>query len=330
MTMDHPGHALEERRHVGTTSLHLPVLGLGAAPLGRLYEDVSDEVAARTIEHALEVGISYIDTAPLYGLGLAERRIGQVLAKDVPRPVLSSKVGRIIAADDNTGGALTAVHSWDRDAVFRSFEDSLTRLAVDGLDIVFIHDPDEAEHRVTDETFPALAELREQGLVKAIGVAMNSWEMPARFVRTLDIDVLMVAGRYNLLDTSAADVLLPLCAQRKVSVVIGGVLATGVLATGDPDSHYNYQKVPPTVQDRVRRILDVCDAHGASISGVALQFPLAHAAVASVVVGMRSPQEVDVNVAAINESIPDQLWTDLKDNGVLPEDSEVPTAGVFS
>jgi D-threo-aldose 1-dehydrogenase len=324
-----------DTRMLGRGTLDLPVLGIGTAPLGWLYEDVADSDANATILHALERGIGYIDTAPSYGLGRAETRVGEALqsAHGHGRPIISTKVGRVLAAGRPAterefsfpgSSDLVAVEAWDSAGIRQSLEQSLERLQVDSVDIAFIHDPDFFEDAVYETAWPALAELREAGVVKAIGFGMNSWEMPARFVSRLDVDILLIAGRYNLLDTSAADVLFPLCIERGTSVVCGGVLGTGILATGDPGAHHNYGAASPQILERVAAIKDVCRQHSTPLSAVAVQFPLAHPAVASVVVGMRSPSEVDENIDALTFDIPPALWTDLIASGALPAGIPVP------
>jgi len=305
-------------RPVGRTGLALPVLGLGTAPLGWLFEEVGDEQAAATVHHALASGIGYIDTAPSYGVGRAEERVGRAIAEAVPVPVLSTKVGHLLRprpanrAPEFPGAPdLVSVEGWEAGDIRESVEGSLERLGVDALEILLVHDPDFAEAQVTRSAWPAMRALREEGLVKAIGFGMNSVDVPTRFVENLDVDVVLIAGRYNLLDTRAAETLLPACLARGTSVICGGVLSTGILARGDRSAPYDYGTAPDAVLRRVEAIHALCGDHGIAIAAAALQFPLRHPAVASVVVGMRSPAEVDANVEALEADVPGAFWRDL-------------------
>jgi D-threo-aldose 1-dehydrogenase len=309
-------------------------LGLGSAPIGNLFSAVSDEDAADTVEAAWAAGVRLFDTAPHYGLGLAERRLGAVLA-DRPRAsyALSTKIGRLLVptassdghglgdARDDQGFDVPATHRrvWDfsRDGVLRSLEESLRRLGLDAVDIALIHDPDERWEQALGQAYPALAELRDQGVVKAIGVGMNQWEMLARFVVETDIDVVMVAGRYTLLDSSAAAEMLPRCLDRGVAVLAAGVFNSGLLATHDPHGTYDYAPAPAPLVERARRIAAVCERHGVTLPQAALAFPLRHPAVVSVVVGARTAAEVRRNAALLDAEVPEALWHELTDQGLL-------------
>ncbi|GIH24810.1 oxidoreductase [Acrocarpospora phusangensis] len=296
-------------------------LGYGCAPLGNLFTALTDEDASAAVAAAWENGIRLFDTAPHYGLGLSERRIGEAL-RHRPRAefTLSTKVGRLLVPSDgggrdDQGFDVPATHTrvWDfsRDGVRRSLTESLARLGLDSIDVALIHDPDHHWKEAVAEAFPALAELRAEGVIKSIGVGMNQWPMLADFVRETDVDTIMLAGRYTLLDQSAAAELLPLCAERGVSVVAAGVFNSGILATHDPKGTYNYVPAPPELLDRARRMASICEAHGVTLPQAALAFPLRHPAVSSIVVGMRSAEEVRQNTALMASPIPEALWDDL-------------------
>jgi D-threo-aldose 1-dehydrogenase len=309
---------------------HLTGLSLGCAQLGNLYRAISDEQAHATVSAAWEHGIRYFDTAPHYGLGLSERRLGAALAS-CPRDqyVLSTKVGRLLepAGDghrmDDQGFDVpaTARRVWDfsRDGVLRSLQDSLARLGVDRVDIVYLHDPDDHYRQALENAYPALEELRAQGVVSAIGAGMNQTAMLTQFARHTDMDLLMLAGRYTLLEQTALDDLLPACQERGIRVVAAGVFNSGLLARAAPaaGAHYDYAEAPPELVRRAARIAKVCAAHGTPLPAAALAFPLAHPAVASVCVGARSPEQVKRNVELQRAAIPDALWSELKCLGLL-------------
>ncbi len=310
------------------------LLGLGGAAIGNLFTAVDEDAALDTVRSALDAGMSYLDTAPHYGLGISEQRYGRVLG-EVPRDsyVLSTKVGRLLrplapgerAPDEGyvSGPPLKRVWDFSRDGIRRSLEESLGRLGLDGVDIVYLHDPDDFEQEVYASGFPALAELRDEGVVRAIGAGMNQTAMLARFVRRLDLDVVLVAGRYTLLDQSALGELLPACAEHGVGAVIGGAFNSGLLA--DPSSgRYDYAAAPPDLVRRARDIEEVCARHGVSLPSAALQFPLGHPAVVSVLVGARSPNEVRANARAFAGRVPAALWDQLRSAGLLQADVPTP------
>ncbi|MEV7964974.1 aldo/keto reductase [Sphaerisporangium sp. NPDC088356] len=301
--------------------------GFGAAPIGNLFSALSDEQAGGAIEAAWAAGIRYFDTAPHYGLGLSERRLGAAL-RDRPRDsyTLSTKVGRLLVPSsaggrDDQGFDVPADHRrvWDfsRDGVRRSIEESLERLGHDSVDIVLIHDPDDHWAEAAGQAFPALAELRDEGVIKAVGVGMNQWEMPARFVKETDLDVVMLAGRYTLLDQSGAAGLLPLCQARGVSVFAAGVFNSGLLATHDATGTYNYGPAPGDLVERARRIAAVCERYGVTLPHAALAFPSRHPAVVSVVAGARSAAEVERNAALVATPVPCELWTALAEESLI-------------
>lgn len=292
------------------TRPHLSRIGLGGAALAGLYEPVDESDAAATIRAALDSDLTYIDTAPHYGLGLSERRIGAVL-RERPREsfVLSTKVGRLIVPGPD--GAPERRWDFSRSGIRRSLEESLTRLGLDRADIVYLHDPDDHEDEVYAAAFPALAELRDEGLVLAIGAGMNQGAMLTRFVRRLDLDVVLCAGRYTLLDQSAGRDLLPACRERGVDVVIGGVYNSGLLAAPGPDARFDYAPAAPELVARARKMAQVCARYGVPLRAAAMQYPRRHEAVTSVLVGCRSAAEVADSIATARVVIPEQLWQEL-------------------
>jgi D-threo-aldose 1-dehydrogenase len=316
----------------GTTALS--ELSLGCAQLGNLYREVVDADALDTVDAAWELGVRYFDTAPHYGLGLSERRLGIAL-QTRPRSdfTVSTKVGRLLepVADveglDEDGYAVPATHRrvWDfsRDGIRRSLTESLHRLGLDRVDVVYLHDPDDYIEDVLDRGFPALAELRSEGGIGAIGAGMNDAAALARLVRETDMDVVMLAGRYTLLEQDSLDDLLPLCVGRGVGVVAAGVFNSGLLANRQPPdtAKYNYQAAPRELLERARSISAICERHGTTLPAAAIAFPLAHPAVVSVCVGARSPVQIELNAARYAEDVPAELWAELKAEGLLREDA---------
>jgi D-threo-aldose 1-dehydrogenase len=282
-------------------------LGLGTAPLAGLYEPVGDERARRVVERAWELGLRYFDTAPYYGSGLAERRLGSVLSGK-PRDafVVSTKVGRLLHPD--AAGWDGAYFDFSYDAALRSLEQSLERLGLDRVDVALVHDPDEHYEEALAGAFRALARLRDEGAVRAIGVGMNQVELLCRFAREADPDCFLVAGRYTVLDRSAAEELLPLCAERGIAVIAGGVFNSGILAGGQT---YDYRNAPPEIVRRVRRLSEVCTRWRVPLAAAAVQFPRSHPAVASVLVGCRSPEELDEDARLFELELPAGLWAQL-------------------
>jgi D-threo-aldose 1-dehydrogenase len=313
-------------------------LSLGCAQLGNLYREVSDEEARATVDAAWDLGVRYFDTAPHYGLGLSELRLGAALAAR-PRDayVVSTKVGRLLEpADvvdglDDEGFAVPATHRrvWDlsRDGIRRSLSQSLERLGLDRVEIVYLHDPDDHWNDVLETGFPALAELRAEGVVDSIGAGMNQAAMLAELVRHTDVDVLMLAGRYTLLEQEALDDLLPLCEKRGVAIVAAGVFNSGLLARAHPpdNARYDYGEAPREMVQRARAIADICERHGTTLPAAAIAFPLAHPAVVSVCVGARSAEQMERNATLYREQIPPALWSELKAEGLIREEAPVPT-----
>jgi D-threo-aldose 1-dehydrogenase len=282
-------------------------LGLGTAPLAGLYEPVDDETADAVVERAWELGMRTFDTAPYYGSGLAERRIGAVL-RSKPRDdfVLSTKVGRMLRPD--AAGWDGAYFDFSHDAALRSLEESLERLGLDRVDVALVHDPDDHYEEARDGAFRALCRLRDEGVVRAVGVGMNQTALLVRFARETDPDCFLVAGRYTILDRGASGELLPLCEERGIEVMAGGVFNSGILAGG---TTFDYKAAPPEVVASVERLREVCARHRAPLRAAAVQFPLRHPAVTTVLVGCRSPEEVEEDVRLSQFELPGALWDEL-------------------
>jgi D-threo-aldose 1-dehydrogenase len=320
---------------LGRSTVEVSPLAFGAAAIGNLYTEVGDQQAHAAVAAAWQRGIRYFDTAPHYGLGLSERRLGAAL-REHPRAqyTLSTKVGRRLEPSD-TGGddlahgyAVPATHRrvWDfsADGVRRSLEASLERLGLDRVDIVYLHDPDEHAEQAFREGYPALERLRAQGMVGAIGAGMNQAAMLTRFVRDTDVDVVLCAGRYTLLDQQALTELLPAAQERGTSVVIGGAFNSGLLADPGPGATYNYTAAPPGLLHRALRLKSVAARHGTTLRAAALAFCAAHPAVASVLVGARSAHEVVDCAHQFAAPVPAALWQELRESGLLPAAAPVP------
>jgi len=311
-------------RTIGRTQLAVTELGFGASGIGNLGHAVSDDVAMEAVRAAWDTGIRLFDTAPHYGLGLSERRLGAALA-GVPRRefVLSTKVGRLIrpnplatGADDAGGFSVpddfTRVWDFSADGVRRSLAESLERLGMDRIDIVYVHDPDDAVDQAIAEAIPALIALRDAGVVSAVGVGMNQSQAPLRFVRETDIDVVMLAGRWTLLDRSG-ELLLNECLERGVGVVAAAPFNSGILARRWPsgDDAYDYGATPPEVLERARGFASICESAGTTLPTAALQYPLRHPAVASVVVGLRTREQVTLASSRMAQPISHEVWQRL-------------------
>ncbi|MGI5404354.1 aldo/keto reductase [Streptomyces sp. CA-135486] len=318
---------------LGRSAVEITELSFGAAGIGNLYTAVEPAAAAGAVEAAWDAGIRTFDTAPHYGLGLSERRLGEAL-RTRPRDAytLSTKVGRLLepcpaGGDDLADGfAVPADHRrvWDfsADGVRRSIEESLVRLGLDRIDIVYLHDPDEHEDAAFRHGYPALERLRAEGVVGAIGAGMNQAPMLTRFLRDTDVDAVLCAGRYTLLDQSALDELLPEAIARGKSVVVGGVFNSGLLADPRPGAPYDYTAAPDDILRRAQRLKSVAVRHGVPLRAAALHYPLAHPAVAGVLVGTRSADEVLDVADMLALDVPPALWDELRAEGLLPKDRE--------
>jgi len=323
-------------------ALELSVLGFGGCPLGNMYAAMSEDMAQRTLAAAAGAGMHYFDTSPFYGLGLSEERLGRYLTYTPGETVLSTKIGRVLhdcapglvpetIFVDTPARSFTFDYSYD--GVMRSFEGSLQRLGVDHVDMLLVHDIDVVTHgtdaaaqaciRVLLESgYAALDELRRSGAVTAIGVGVDEWEYCEQLARSADFDCFLLAGRYTLLDQGALTSFLPLCERRGIGVIVGGPFNSGILATGAvPGAKFDYQAAPDTIEHTVRAIAAVCAAHGIALRDAALQFPLHHPAVVSVLPGAANPQQVVENAASIATPIPADLWRELKHEGLLCEEA---------
>jgi D-threo-aldose 1-dehydrogenase len=328
---------------IGRTAVAVTELGFGAAPIGNLYKEVPDEQAVQTVTAAWDVGVRYFDAAPHYGLGLAERRLGTAL-RDRPRDeyIISTKVGRLLVpnpgaeGDDlDNGFAVPATlrREWDfsADGVRRSIDESLERLGTDRIDIILIHDPEESNdpEGALTRAVPALARLRDEGVIGAFGVGSKQVEILHRFVTGADIDVIMLAGRYTLLEQPALDELLPDCEKHGVSVLNVGVFNSGLLAREWPedDGKYEYGSAPAQLLERARAIATLCREYGTTLPHAALLFAGAHPTVASVVVGASRPAHFTRNAELLaGPPPPAQLWTELVTRGLLRPDAPVPAS----
>jgi D-threo-aldose 1-dehydrogenase len=315
------------RRRLGRSRVSVTELSFGGAAIAGMYTEVSEEDARAAVDAAWEGGIRTFDTAPHYGLGLSERRLGAAL-RDRPRDeyVISTKVGRLlepaVPGPDGTsfgcdpeGFAVPASHvrrfDFSADGVRRSLEASLDRLGLDRVDLVLIHDPDHHGEQALREAYPALERLRAEGTVRAIGVGMNQTAMLTTFVTDTDVDAVLVAGRYTLLDRSAARDLLPAAQRRGVSVIAGGVFNSGLLAAPVAGATYDYRPAPAELIERARRLAQTCERYGVPLRAAAARFPLTHPAVASVLIGVRSVAEVADALALRTLDIPAGLWESL-------------------
>ncbi|MFN8493581.1 MAG: aldo/keto reductase [Caldilineaceae bacterium] len=330
----------DKLRQVGKTALHITQFGLGGTGFGNIYKAIGDQDAQATIDAAWQAGIRYFDTAPLYGGGLSEIRVGKGLAR-YPRAefVISTKVGWRLEALE-PGSQLSGpekvfdhalpyrgVMDYSLDAAKRSLEESLQRLNTDNIEIVLMHDPDESislqpnfdpyavSHfkAAMEHVYPWLDDLRRQGVVKAIGVGMNQWQMLADFANAGDFDCFVLAGRYTLLEQESLQSFLPLCEKKRISIIVGGPYNSGVLATGaTPGAYYNYAPAPQPILDRVQKIQQICAYYNIPLPSAALQFPFGHPTVAAIIPGARSAAELQQNIAYFQQEIPADFWAELK------------------
>jgi D-threo-aldose 1-dehydrogenase len=340
---------LSARRRVGSTALELPVFGFGAAHLGELYAKLDDAQSRATLDAAWDAGIRFYDTAPWYGRGFSEHRLGGFL-RTKPRAdfVVNTKVGRTLVrpADPKTfttapwagGLPFEVAFDYSYDGVMRSYEQSLQRLAINTVDSLVIHDLDTLFHTpevvathfkaLTGSGMKALAELKANGHIKAFGVGNNIPADLDHMISEIDVDFAVVAMPYTLLDQSVLHTGMARCLSKGVSVIIGAPFASGILVTGSgAGAMYAYGAASPEVQAKVRGLEAVCKAHGVSLPAAALQFPLAHPAVVSIIPGAASPVEVAQNVASLQAPIPAAFWSDLKSQGLIEKDAPTPGSG---
>jgi D-threo-aldose 1-dehydrogenase len=335
-----------DTRVLGKSGLAVTQLGLGGAPLGNMYRAFSDAQAEATVRASYDAGIRLFDTAPLYGFGLSEHRLGAAL-RDKPRDsfVLSTKVGRMLEPRHPSSldhgqfeGSLpfAEVYDYGYDGVMRSIEDSLQRIGTYRIDILLVHDLDVWTHGSEEARveriqafmaggYRAMLKLREEGTVKAIGAGVNETAACQDLAERGDFDCFLLAGRYTLLEQAPLDGFLPLCERRNIALLIGGAYNTGILATGAVEgAYFQYAPAPPEIMERVRRIEAVCARHDVRLPTAALQFPLGHPAVASVVVGMRAQSEVAMNREIFASDMAADFWAELKAEGLLREDAPTP------
>ncbi len=316
-------------------------LSFGGAPIGNLNKFVEEPDARGALETAWDAGVRYFDTAPFYGYGLSEQRTGRMLAKHSrDEYVLSTKVGRLIRPGRRTGTEIydggksyylsypemCCVLDYGYDGIMRSHEDSLKRLGVDRIDILHIHDPDDHFDWAVNGAYKALDQLRSEGTIKAVSAGMNQWEMLSRFMDHGDFDCFLLAGRYTLLEQTSLHEFLPKCLERKVSIVLGGVFNSGLLTNPSTQKTYDYVAATQEVVDQALAIQRVCESHQVPLMAAALQFPQAHPAIATICIGARSEAQYKSSVELFNHPIPDSLWSDLKNEGLLDKEAPVPTS----
>ncbi|TWI31418.1 aldo/keto reductase [Paracoccus sulfuroxidans] len=333
-----------DTRKFGRTDLEVTSFAFGTAPVGNIFREIDDQTSRAMFDHAWDAGVRYFDTAPMYGHGLSELRTSEALRwRNRDDYVLSSKVGRLLrpARRDSIDFApwvnaapFEMEFDYSYDGTMRSFEDSLQRLALEHIDILFIHDIDvytrgaaqpEVFRQAMDGCYKALAQLRDEKVVKAIGVGVNEWQVCHEALKQRDFDCFLLAGRYTLLEQDALNEFLPLCEARGAAVVVGGGFNSGILATGaTPGAKYNYAPAPAEIMDRVAKIEAVCAEYGVPLAAAALQFVVAHPAVPAFCAGTRTVEQLDQNLAWFQHPIPVDFWVALKGKGLLREDAPVP------
>jgi D-threo-aldose 1-dehydrogenase len=327
-------------------SIPFTQLGFGAAPLGNLYKAMSEKQATEVLNAMWKAGLRYIDTSPQYGLGLSETRLNHFLrGKRRSDYVISSKVGRLLKSCKPTERfaigkffdvpSRKEVFDYSYDGVMRSFEASLERLGLDTIDILFVHDVDVFTHGSTEmrdmyvsmlmtSGYKALVKLRDEKVIKAFGAGVNEWQVCETLAKAGDFDLFLLAGRYTLLEQEALNSFLPLCEERGIGIVLGGVYNSGILASGAvKGAKYNYDTAPKHILQRVSAIEAICKKHKVKLAEAALQFPLRHPSIVSVIPGATSPQQVAFNIKTVSKPIPKALWKDLKAAGLMDERAKV-------
>ena len=324
----------KQRRQIGKTVLSATTLGLGTTAIGGLYQATDHATAQDTLQAGWEAGIRLFDTAPQYGNGMAEERLGSFL-RTKPRNeyLLCTKVGRLLRVPQSPQGEDAyykgtpperPVFDFNYDGVMTSVEESLKRLGHSRIDVLHIHDPDNHYDAAIDGAYRALDKLRSEGSIGAVGAGMNQAEMLARFARSGLFDCFLLAGRYTLLEQGALDDFLPLCVEKNISIIIGGVYNSGLLAAPKAGTKYNYETADPSVIDRALALEKACLSHGVPLKAAAIQFPLAHPAVATILTGVRSRAEMLENERLFKMPIPSELWADLRQQGLICETAPTP------
>ncbi len=310
-----------ETRQLGQRGPSVTRIGLGCAPFGNLYTEVSDEDVQATVDAAWAGGIRFFDTAPLYGHGLSEIRLGKALAK-YPRDqyVLASKVGRLLREPTEQISPtifknvpqLEPIFDYSHDAVLASIDESLSRLNVDYLDVVHVHDPDDHEDWAINEAFPTLIQLRDEGVVKAVGCGMNQTKSLTRFVHEVDLDCLLLAGRYTILDNASGSELLQLCREKNIGVVLGGIFNSGLLAHPEMNKTFDYVDASPEILEKAQALAELAQSHGVSLAHAAVQFGLRHTGVSSIVIGARTSREIKEDLFYAAKEVPIEFWDALQ------------------
>lgn len=323
-----------DNRILGSSGLAVTRLGLGCAAIGGLYGDISDDQATQVVKKALGLGLNLFDTAPLYGLGKSEHRLGEAL-KGTKRDdyVLASKVGRLLEPNDGQTNnsifenepPLKIKFDYSYDGVMRSLDASLERMGVDRIDIVHIHDPDNHWQEAIEGAYPALEKLRSEGTISAVSAGMNQWEMLSDFAREGDFDCFLLAGRYSLLDQSALHELLPLCVEKNIGIMAGGTYNSGILAKGArPGATYNYSEAPTDIVQKASAIEAIATRHNVNIKAAASQFVFAHPAITCIIPGTRQPERVEENFNLLTHTIPTDFWTELRTEKLIDPIAPLP------
>jgi D-threo-aldose 1-dehydrogenase len=315
----------QELQKINGTNLEITRLGLGTAPLGGLFTSITEEAADGVVAAAFGQGINYFDTAPLYGHGRAEIRLGRALRAAGKPFVISTKVGRVLNPTENADTSwfadasptLDPVYDWSPEGIKRSIHESLARLGVDHIDIALMHDAQDYVDVAIHSAYPVLADLRDQGVIKAVGMGMDFCKPAIKIMSETDLNIALIAGRYTLLDQEAQDVLFPLALKKNVSIVIGGVYNSGVLANPNPGTTYDYLPASDEIINRARKIGAFLKERNIPLTAAAIQFPLRHKAVTSVLTGSRSSDELKANVADFNFEIPQSVWEDFETSGLV-------------
>lgn len=333
-----------QKRRFGRVDLDVTAFAFGAAPIGNFLREIDEDTARTMVDHAWDAGVRFFDTAPMYGHGLSELRVGAALRwRKREDFVVASKVGRVLKPARRThidfapwtNAAPNTMHfDYSYDGTMRSLEDSLQRLALEHIDMLFIHDIDrftrgdeqpEVFRQAMDGCWRALEKLRSEGVVKAIGVGVNEWDVCLAALEQRDFDCFLLAGRYTLLEQESLDAFLPLCEKRNVAVVVGGGFNSGILATGAvPGAKYNYAPAPAAIMDKVAKIEQVCRDFNVPLPAAALQFVVAHPAIPAFCAGTRTVEQLEQNLNWFSHPIPADFWAELKQRGLLREDAPVP------